>query len=268
MISYINKTIGCYILACILLLVSCDKVIDLNLKNAPSKYVIEGEVTNIPGPYIVRISKTIPFYNPNLYPGVAGAIVTIKDNTGFQEILTDNGNGIYKTNKLIGKQGNTYYLSVKLHDTTYTAMSTMPAIVPFDSIYIDNQNFTGKVQKMAFAVFKDPIAKGNNYLFNQYINGILDKTIYIDNDEYSNGQKVDYSLMRPNPDSTLKVGDNVIVEMQTIDSEVYKYWFSVDQSASGSGDGIPSNPVSNIKGGVLGYFSAHTSQRKEIKVVK
>lgn len=256
------------ILLFVVILTSCEKVIKLDLRTAPAKYVIEGDITNQSGPYRVHISKTIPFYNDNKYPGVVGATITIKDNTGFQEVLTDKGNGDYFTSQLIGKIGNTYFLTVKINDTIFTAHSTMPKLVPFDSLYVSDQNLYGKVQKIVIPVFKDPVGQGNNYFFNQYINGILDKTVYCDNDVFTDGQRIDEFLIRTDQDSTLHIGDHVLVEMQCIDKPIYDYWYSVGQSAIGNGNGIPSNPVSNIVGGALGYFSAHTSSKKQIVVEK
>ncbi len=56
--------------------------------------------------------------------------------------------------------------------------------------------------------------------------------------------------------------------MMCIDAAVYKYWYSfLTGGASGdSNSASPANPVTNIKGGALGYFSAHTLQTKTVVV--
>jgi len=71
----------------ILLLTSCQKVIDLKVKDASPKYVIEGNVTNLPGPYTVTLSRTTPFNTSWQFNGVGGATVTISDNMGNSETL-------------------------------------------------------------------------------------------------------------------------------------------------------------------------------------
>jgi hypothetical protein len=51
--------------------------------------------------------------------------------------------------------------------------------------------------------------------------------------------------------------------MRCIDGPVYDYFFSLN-SIQGNGPGggtTPTNPVSNISGGALGYFSAFTVQK-------
>jgi hypothetical protein len=57
-----------------------------------------------------------------------------------------------------------------------------------------------------------------------------------------------------------------MILMLCLDEAIYKYWYSL---RSGGGDGTgstaaPANPLTNIKGGALGYFSAHTINRKKV----
>lgn len=55
--------------------------------------------------------------------------------------------------------------------------------------------------------------------------------------------------------------------MLCISPEVYKYWYSLNAGATGGNNAAsPANPVSNISGGALGYFSAQTAQTKYIDV--
>jgi hypothetical protein len=52
-----------------------------------------------------------------------------------------------------------------------------------------------------------------------------------------------------------------------IEKNIYKYWYSAAQSVtSHSQSGAPSNPVTNIKGGALGYFTAQTVDQKSMIV--
>lgn len=63
----------------------------------------------------------------------------------------------------------------------------------------------------------------------------------------------------------IKAGDIITVEMQTIGKDVYDYFFSLDQTLSQS-VATPANPVSNISGDALGYFSAHNVQTETFRV--
>src|SRR5690554_906724 len=95
-----------------ILLYSCEKEIDLDLNNSDPQIIIEGSITDAPGPYYVRISKSVNFDEPNSYPPVSGAYVTISDNEGNTDVLTEIEEGLYQTNTIVGAPGNTYNLSV------------------------------------------------------------------------------------------------------------------------------------------------------------
>ncbi|HKO82838.1 MAG TPA: hypothetical protein VJU78_20670, partial [Chitinophagaceae bacterium] len=70
-----------------------------------------------------------------------------------------------------------------------------------------------------------------------------------------------------NPEEEIESRDTVMLDMLCIDNVVYKYWYSVYQSATGNSQSAsPANPVTNIVGGALGYFSAHTKQTKSVVV--
>jgi len=245
---------------------ACQKVIDLKLNNRAGQYVIEGNVTNLPGPYQVKIGKTGEVTADYTFQGVSQATVSIRDNAGNTETLAEVQPGIYQTHSLQGVEGRTYYLNISVGDKTFTASSVMPAQVNLDSLYIEEVYNFSKMVKAVVPVFTDPVGQGNSYRVNETINGVLDKNLYYQNDDFTDGKTSAFALLRPDPDSTLHVKDNVSVEMQCIDKAMYKYWYSVDQSSTGDGDALPANPVTNIVGGALGYFSAHTSQTKTIVV--
>lgn len=254
------------LVALLLALSACQKVVQLNLKNAASQYVIQGNITDQPGPYTVQITQTTGFYQSNSFAGVSGASVKIWDEAGHMESLSDQGNGFYLTQDLQGVQGMTYHLSVIIQQDTVTATSTMPYLVPFDSLYTSTVNNGGTSVIVAVPYFQNPSGTHSYYFFNQTINGYLDKTLYYANSNFTEGQWNTFPLERNSSDSTLHTGDTVSVEMQCTDSVMYNYWSSMDAAASGAGQGFPGNPVTNLVGNALGYFSAHTSRTKGLRV--
>jgi hypothetical protein len=247
--------------------IACTKVVKLPLRSAPTQYVIEGDITDQPGPYLVRIFQTTAFYNSNNFKGIAGAKVQIEDNQGNNELLADNGEGNYYTRRLRGSPGNTYTLTVIIAADTFRAASTMPSLVPLDGVVVNQITNSGKPVLVAMPEFINPPGAGlSYYLFNQTINGALDKTLYYWSSQNSAGQANSFDLARSDPDSTLHVGDSIQVEMQCIDKSMYTYWSSLDAAATGNGTSYPGNPVTNLAGGALGYFSAHTSRVKARRV--
>src|ERR1700710_425167 len=95
-------------------LFSCTKVISVNLNNANPNIVIEGIVSDAPGPYQVKLTQTINFSDPNIFPPVTGATVKITDSIlGVTDSLTETVPGTYVTQKLLkGLTGHTYQLYV------------------------------------------------------------------------------------------------------------------------------------------------------------
>jgi hypothetical protein len=251
------------------LLSSCQKVIDVKLNSAASRLVIEGNIDDAPGPYLVQITKTVDFDQNNTFPGVADAFVTIADNLGNVDTLLHNGAGKYYTQRLVGRVGTTYTLTAVVGNQTYTATSRMPQVVPIDSLYsLVSTPFGNNITYMV-PVFQDPVDQQNFYNFQLFINGRQSKGVYVTDDAFINGQKLSLSLFPsggPNSNNDeIKKGDSVAVVLQAIDNGTYQYYFSLDQNINQS-SASPANPTSNIKGGALGYFSAHATSTRAIVI--
>lgn len=253
-----------YIIVLSILLTSCEKVVDLNLGANNPTLVIEGNITNQPGPYFVKLTKTVSFTDASVYPVVSNATVIITDNAGQKDTLVYTTNGIYKTNTLQGFSGRTYSLTVIAEGKTYTTQSTMPQNVVLDSLKYNPIQFGGTIIHTAIPIFTDPVATGNNYQFVLKINNVLDKTYLVDNDNVTNGQI--YARPLFSNDIEIKPGDNVQVEMRCIDANSYTYYYTLSQAQTdGPGGGTtPTNPPNGISGGALGLFSAYTTQTKSI----
>src|SRR5580704_8689058 len=164
-----------------LLLFACQKTVTLPLNTAPAQLVIQGEITNAPGPYTVTINQTVGFYADNTFPTVSGASVRISDNTGVTDSLTETTPGTYMTHTIQGRPGNTYTLSVTVNDSTYSAVSTMPQPVNLDSVtFTSSGGFRGKNNQItAQANYQDPPNSKNYYQFVLLINGTqFTKNIY------------------------------------------------------------------------------------------
>ena len=245
-------------------LASCEKVIDVNLKNASPVIVIEGTVTNRADSQIVRIHRSVPFGEPNIFPEVTGAIVTILDNTsGRLMTLRERRPGFYMARNFTGRSGTTYKLRVEADGQVFTASSTMPDQVNIDSIGVSVSTFLGEEQKTVQLLYGDPPKVKNYYHFLLSINGKPSKNIFAFEDNFTDGRMVTRELF--DFDLNAKSGDKAEIEMQCIDPVVFRYWQGLDQNENrGGASTTPANPVSNISNGALGYFSAYTRQNEAI----
>jgi hypothetical protein len=262
------KKIGFFIALFAIIFVGCDKEITLELDNSKPMLVIDGSITDLAGPYFVQLSLSTSINNPTRIIGVNNARVIITDQAGIKDSLQFVSNGLYRTQKIKGIEGGTYNLEVVVDQKKYTASATMPKKVNLDSLRINTFPFNGEIRYSVIPVYLDPVTLGNSYRFIQKINDTIDPTFHIFNDNLNNG-KVNQRPLRGGDDNLkIKPRDNVFVEMQCISNTCYIYYNSLDQqSGAGPGGGTaPSNPPSNIVGGALGIFSAHTVQRKTVTI--
>jgi len=239
---------------------ACKKVIQVNLNSTSPLYVVQGNVINQPGPYLVSITKTVNFDQDNVFPPVDGAIVVITDVTaGTTDTLKELTSGNYYTTITNGIPGHTYKLYINASGNIFTATCTMPQPVTLDSLYTQAALF-GSHQDVV-PVYTDPPALGNYYFFQMYRNDTLVNDIYIRNDMLINGQVI----KQPLNGGDIISGDSVTLYLQCIDSSMYQYYYSLQQTENQNA-ATPANPLSNITGGALGYFSANTLSGKEIVV--
>lgn len=257
----------CFLLLAILSFSACEKVINVDIKDAPRRLVIAGVITDVAGDALVQLSQTNRVSEATVFNGVPGASVSIRDEAGSSWLLEETAPGIYTNPSVKGTPGQTYHLQVSVDGEEITAASTMPLKVPLDSVFVTSEFLVTESINVLNVQYQDPAGVQNNYLFEYFKNGAQQDISYIFDDDYTDGrpniQKLYYF---PEEDSNKIVkGDTLLVNMFNIDRPTLKYWFSVFRSANGqSGQASPANPVSNLVGNALGYFSAQTRETRAI----
>lgn len=242
---------------------SCQKVIQLKLNTSSSQIVIQGNIYDHPGPYEVNISKSVNFDQSNVYPAVTGATVTIADDRGYSNILTETSPGTFVTSSLQGFSGRTYTLTVNAEGQMYTANSTLPNPVSPDSIYFEKSPY-GK-DKLLTIKFLDPGDSINFYRLVEFVNRDQQQSFNIVSDKFYNGNPIIYRFSSTiNDDKKLATGDSVTVWLESIDKNVYEYFRTLRRDGGQSTS--PANAVSNISNGALGYFSASPVRKISIVV--
>jgi hypothetical protein len=116
---------------------SCEQVIEVDLNQAGPQVVIEGIVTDRPGPYTVALSRSGNYFEQSLsFPVVTNAVVIIWDDLGNRDTLREGDPGIYRSSSVLrGVSGRTYSLRVETGGNGYDAVSTMPQRVAIDSLF-------------------------------------------------------------------------------------------------------------------------------------
>ena len=149
-----------YLIICliyfILVLNACIKPFrpELDKKDLESQLVVEGKITDIPGPFKVRLTKSASVYAAQdiiRFEPEYGAVVHITDDKGNDFQLYQGANGWYETidSCLQGIPGNTYTLHITDgNDVLFeSAPELMMEVPPIDSIFFEEKpryNFQGE----------------------------------------------------------------------------------------------------------------------------
>ena len=122
-----------------LIVLGCTEPIELEFESDRTYLVIDGFITNEFGPHEINVTTTAPFVNDDisLPPRVRGALVTITDDLGNMETLSETPEGLYLTSSTFrGIPGRTYTLDVNMQDESYTSTpQTIPEPSIIDSVY-------------------------------------------------------------------------------------------------------------------------------------
>lgn len=243
-----------------LLLAACTKVIDVDLNSTDPRLVVEGRLSDSGDSAVVRLSRTVNFSDPNTFPEVANATVSITDENGTIYPLEPTEPGLYQLNDFNGVPNSAYTLTIATDDEVFTSTAFMPMPVPIDTIVILTSPFGNPFISVEFT---DPPAMPNYYRLLLSINGKARNRIYIIDDRLQDGQQLSASLFGV-PASKLTPGDTIAVTLQSIDRNVYEFFRTLLQLNSGQPTTSPANPLTNMSGGALGYFSAHAETRMTV----
>ncbi|MFT3752209.1 MAG: DUF4249 domain-containing protein [Paludibacter sp.] len=263
MLRYISPLI---VAAC--MLASCTEIIKLDINASDPQIVVEA---NVPASEnaMVKLTKSINIDDENQFQAVGNAVVILTDDKGNSEILAEKSPGIYVTKTMKGVVGRNYSLSVKTGDKTISSTCTIPDPVSFDSLKVSVQerfggfgNASNDTLYQVNVKYTDPVAVTNFYRFVEYINGVSTGNIHIFDDRLTEGKSIERGLFNFN--RILSKGDTITIEMQCIKEPVYNYFESFGNMRMGSS--TPANPYTNLTGTTLGYFNAHTVERKTVVI--
>ncbi len=162
--SRVKKTIAQLVILGLPLWLGCVDKVNLSIPVEQLPIIIEGFVTDQPGPDTIKISKAFPV-DGSYYSrvGVDGANLTISDDAGNSDGLIGLGKGLYVTNTLVGTIGRTYILRGTLPDGT-SIESTAERMAPagnLDSIFYE------------YAVVENTSTGVSEPGFNVYVNSTL-----------------------------------------------------------------------------------------------
>jgi hypothetical protein len=264
---------GIFAIIVSIIISGCQKVINVDLNEAEPQIVIEGLITDEPGPYTVTISISGSYFDQPVSLPVTGAVVIISDNSGKTDTLKEIKPGIYLTSKTLGITGRTYTLKVISENKEYTGSSTINSKVPVDSLvlvkdqllYIDFGGNTNEREHIDLhCSFKDPDEK-NFYRIKVFKNDTVNAANYhLFDDQYTNGEYTELRVAHAN------AGDTDLVVLMSLDRSTYMYYNTLEDVIHSDPifGSTPANPITNLTNGALGYFGACAVSSKTIIITQ
>lgn len=245
---------------------ACQKVVDINLNTANPKLVVEANLEDNSNTCKVLLSKSVNFTESNIFPAEQGAMVLLSKQNGEVDTLKESLPGVYIQSNIRIFRDSAYVLNIKTKDgKLYQSQSILRKPIVIDTMFVSESNlgFRGKRYNVQVK-FKDDGTMVNYYRIIMYVNGVKSSNVRVRTDELFNGKVADL-IIRMDNNQVLKAGDQITVNIQGIDKNVYTYFFGINQLGSGpNASATPSNPTSNIDGDCLGYFSANANAHKTL----
>lgn len=248
------------LLFCLLsVLISCQEVANQSFVNGIPTLVIEGKITNKPGPYLVRINLSTDFDSEEANRPVSDASVRIFDNLGNLDTLTLVEPGIFQTSSIQGAINVNYTLEVNYEEIIYAASSLLGPIGTIDSLVSTYRPETITIDDGYYVSLygQNSVANQINYYrWIVYKNGEVFNGrdfLFVFSDEFVT-EINDLEFIIP-----FEIGDSATWEMESLDKDVYDYFIHLNGIINNDGFVSRSNytnPPSNFTPTVLGVFQA------------
>ncbi|MCB0450181.1 MAG: DUF4249 domain-containing protein [Confluentibacter sp.] len=247
-------------------LFACQDVVELDLKTAEPRLVIDASLTwfkDTTGKnQFIKLSLTSSFYSKTT-PPATGATVSVTDqNNNTFNFIEEDETGIYRNQSFIPEINGVYNLKIIYKNEVYTATETMQPVVNIDRIEQKNDSGFNKDETEIKAFYTDPKNIENYYLF-EFINAnssVLSLDVY--SDKFNDGNQI--FAFYSNED--VKPGDELIIQGHGVSKRFYQYMFILLQQSSDDSGGPFQTQPATVRGNCVnqtnpsnypyGYFRA------------
>lgn len=234
-----------YILA-VLLLVSCEEVVDVDLEQSAPRLVIEAsllwDAEGENDSQFIRLSTTAPYFDEQI-PPAQDAAVSVFTPDGREYIFEETEPGLYVNNENIPPSFGEYELVIFYENQEYQATEKFVETPPIEEvIQLNDRGFSG--DETEFRLFyTDPAGEENFYLFRFFHD---DLALQIYDDEFTDGNRT-FAFFS---EEDIKPGDKVGFEIQGISERFYEYLYIL-RSQSGTAGGPFQTQPTLVRGNII-----------------
>ncbi len=257
---------------------SCTEEMEIELDDEQTRLVVYGTLSTDTTIHTVRLSETSNYFDDAKPPAVSGAVVKIEGTDGTVINLHERSGepGVYDTDSnTCGKIGVAYTLFINNVDIdddgkneTYQATDSIRPIGVADSVkllYFEN-SFVQLWQVHLFA--EEPSGK-DYYLFKFWVNNQLYtdtlSQVGVADDQFLDSISRETGVpLHPFIDAThTNPGDNITFELNSITEQYYNFFMQLQDEVDGQSpfEGPPSNVVTNLNNGAVGFFGTYSIDR-------
>jgi len=277
----INRYLRFYTIILSILIFGCEDKIDPELEKSPDVFVIDAWINNKSETQIIKIKRSLPYFETKALPGVSGADVRIIKENGDQFLFIESegqsGNYIWTPSgdtAKIGRVGDRFILDIKIDNMHLGSFSEMHRVPEIDSLdfRLASENPILKGSFLAQFYASDFPGVGDTYWIKAYKNGIyLSKPSEINiafDAGFSRGDNVDgvpfnkfiRSGVNPYDEdengeiiSPYEPGDSLYVEIHSITNPAYSYLFevSVQTNRPGGVAELFAVPLANVSTNIV-----------------
>jgi hypothetical protein len=246
-----KNTLIYLIVSCCFFLLSCTKVVEVDVETAEPKLVIDASIDWVKGTtgneQKIKLSTTTGYYN-TIFPTVSGAdiVITNSANTVFS-FIENPGTGEYICSNFHPVTGETYTLKVVLNGEVYTATETCIGVPNIENNIEQNNSggFGGNEVEIKYT-YQD---NGNEE--NYYLHRILSPVSTFPDYKAKNDENSQGNLMQEYfSDKDLKAGDMINIRLYGISRRYYDYFRKL-LAASGAGTGPFQTTPGSVRGNII-----------------
>jgi len=279
--------------------ISCEKDINIKLDPTSTDLVVDASIENGKFP-VVSLSRSLDYFSKIDIHILAAhfvhhANITISNGriSGrlTEDSIPNDSSGLmlyfYTFNvadtnqKFVGEFNGRYSLQIEVENQIYTATTSIPTLAKFiDSLWwvaappsadtglvnvkarvVDPPGY-GNYTRYFTSVNQGPFYPGLNSVFDDQI---TDGTTYTVTVDQGVNRNVSINISKY---SFFHRGDSVTVELANIDKATFDFWRTMEYNYQSVGNpfSTPTEVISNISNGALGYFGGYASQYMHLKI--
>lgn len=275
---------------------SCEKVIQVDVPEGETLLVVDAWLNDLPGTQTVRLTTTLPVFDPNRTPVANGATVLLTDlnNNKQYSFIQNSATGNYEytptATDTMTIEGHQYQLTVNWQGNSYTASSELKRTTTVDTVGYDKLTDFGSDEVKGYAVWlfgKDLTGPVRDYYWiKSYKNGVLYNQSNVINiaEDGGGGEGTDgLCFIPPNAyfsvipgNKPLQLNDIYTVEVHSLNKDSYEYLLQLTTQINNSQAGLfavtPENLRTNLKPvgnapRALGWFNMAKVSSKSFPVL-